>query len=195
MATGTELREIVEKLNQEPFNLGLSLVQFDEKIPFEQIELLNTILIVFDKKHDVDLREEQPEQMYQRIGEFLHVLGYKSDYDIVFQQGIVSGDKRVIHPIVHWLLVGFDQHKKRAYLAQYCVPFEIPEDILQDEPMFELYQQYKEQQAQFKAVHSHLENLRSSSVSSAELKREIQQLDNERDHLMQKIQQFKTIFF
>ena len=43
---------------------------------------------------------------------------------------------------------------------------QVPEDILQDEPMFELYQQYKEQQAQFKAVHSHLENLRSSSMSS-----------------------------
>merc|ERR1719313_1213762 len=104
----------------------------------------------------------------------------------------LTGDKRFIHPIVHWLLANFDQHKKKAYLAQYCVPFEVPEDILQDEAVFDLYQQYKEQQAQFKAVHSHLENLRSSSVSPAELKREIQQLDSERDHLVQKIQQFKN---
>merc|ERR1719313_1385653 len=104
----------------------------------------------------------------------------------------LTGDKRFIHPIVHWLLANFDQHKKKAYLAQYCVPFEVPEDILQDEAVFDLYQQYKEQQAQFKAMHSHLENLRSSSVSPAELKREIQQLDSERDHLVQKIQQFKN---
>merc|ERR1719375_3046390 len=58
--------------------------------------------------------------------------------------------------------------------------------------MFELYQHYKEQQAQFKAVHSHLENLRSSSMSSGELKREIQQLDSERGHLVQQIQQLKN---
>jgi hypothetical protein len=57
MATGSELREIVEKLNQEPFNLGLSLVLYDEKIPYEQIEVLNIVMCALDKKHDVDLRE------------------------------------------------------------------------------------------------------------------------------------------
>jgi intraflagellar transport protein 81 len=192
MATGHELREIVEKLNQEPFNMGLSLVTFDEKQPFEQIEVLNAILIVLDKKHDVDLREEQPDAMYQRIGEFLHVLGYKCAYDIQFQQGIVTGDKRAIHPIVHWLLTNLDALKKRAYLAQYCVTLEVPEEIVQDEQVYELYQHYKDLQGQFKAVHSHLETLRTNSVSPNELKREIQQLETERDHLVQKIHQFKN---
>jgi len=192
MATGHELREIVERLNQEPFNMGLSLVTFDEKQPFEQIEVLNAILIVLDKKHDVDLREEQPDAMYQRIGEFLHVLGYKCAYDIQFQQGIVTGDKRLIHPIVHWILSNLEPLKKRAYLAQYCVTLEVPEEILQDEQVFDLYQHYKDLQGQFKAVHSHLENLRVNSVSPNELKREIQQLETERDHLVQKIHQFKN---
>jgi intraflagellar transport protein 81 len=192
MATGHELREVVAQLNSEPFNLNLSLVTLDEKQPFEQIEVLNTVLIFLDKKHEVDLREEAPDAMYQRIGEFLHILGYKCSYDIAFQQGVVTGDKRVIHPILHWLLRNIDALKKRSYLANYCVTLEVPEDILLDEQVYELHQHYKEQQAQFKAVHSHLEQLRQSSVSPAELKREIVQLDAERDHLVQKIQSFKN---
>lgn len=192
MSTGHELREVVAQLNSDPFNLNLSLVTLDEKQPFEQIEVLNTVLIFLDKKHEVDLREEAPDAMYQRIGEFLHILGYKCSYDIAFQQGVVTGDKRVIHPILHWLLKNIDSLKKRSYLANYCVTLEVPEDILLDEQVYELHQHYKEQQAQFKAVHSHLEQLRQSSVSPAELKREIVQLDAERDHLVQKIQQFKN---
>ena len=49
---------------------------------------------------------------------------YKCAYDIQFQQGIVTGDKRAIHPIVHWILANLDPLKERAYLAQYCVTLE-----------------------------------------------------------------------
>ena len=41
---------------------------------------------------------------------------------------------------------------------------QVPEEILQDEQVFDLYQHYKDLQGQFKAVHSHLENLRVNSV-------------------------------
>ena len=49
----------------------------------------------------------------------------------------------------------------RAHLLP--VP-QVPEEILQDEQVFDLYQHYKDLQGQFKAVHSHLENLRVNSV-------------------------------
>merc|ERR1719160_512041 len=166
--------------------MDLSLVSFDEKEPFELMEILKKVLGYLDAKHDaVDIREEQPDAMYQRIGEFLHVLGYRCSYDMEFQQGVMTGDKRTVHPILFWLLSNLEQLKKRAYLAKYCVNFEVPEEFLRDEQVYEMYQHYKELQSQFKTTHAHLEQQRPSKVSPAELQREVAQLDAEREQLEQ----------
>merc|ERR1719421_2302581 len=172
--------------------MDLSLVGFDEKEPFELMEILKKVMVHLDSKHDVDLREENPEAMYQRIGEFLHVLGYRCSYDIEFQNGVMSGDKNTVHPILYWLLQHLDQLKKRAYLAKFCVNFEVPEEFLRDEQVYEMYQHYKELQSQFKTTHAHLEQQRPSKVSPAELQREVAQLDAEREQLTAKIQQFQV---
>lgn len=187
-----QLKEIVDRLNADPFSMDLSLVSFDEKEPFELMEVLKKVLVHLDPKHDVDIREEQPDAMYQRIGEFLHVLGYRCSYDMEFQQGVMSGDKRTVHPVLYWLLSNLEQLKKRAYLANYCVNLEVPEEFLRDESVYELYQHYKELQSQFKTTHAHLEQQRPSKVSPAELQREVAQLDAEREQLTSKIQQFRT---
>eukprot|EP00746_Dinoflagellata_sp_MGD_P085005 gnl/MRDRNA2_/MRDRNA2_33687_c0_seq1.p1 gnl/MRDRNA2_/MRDRNA2_33687_c0~~gnl/MRDRNA2_/MRDRNA2_33687_c0_seq1.p1 ORF type:complete len:677 (+),score=212.71 gnl/MRDRNA2_/MRDRNA2_33687_c0_seq1:106-2136(+) len=186
-----QLKEIVERLNEEPFSLGLSLVGFDEQEPFELMETLKKVLVYLDKKHDVDQREENPEAMYQRIGEFLHVLGYRCSYDMEFQQGVQSGDKGTIHPILYWLLQNLQQLKKRAYLANFCVNLEVPEEFLRDEQVYEMYQHYKELQSQFKTTHAHIEQQRQGRVNPSDLQREVAQLDAEREQLAQKIQQFK----
>merc|ERR1719388_11281 len=187
-----QLKEIVDRLNEEPFSLGLSLVGFDEQDPLELMETLKKVLVYLDKKHDVDLREENPEVTYQRIGEFLHVLGYRCSYDIEFQQGVMSGDKNFIHPILYWLLQNLTQLQKRAYLANFCVNLEVPEEFLRDEQVYEMYQHYKELQSQFKTTHAHIEQQRPSKVSPAELQREVAQLDAEREQLTAKIQQFRV---
>ena len=48
-----QLKQIVDCLNAEPFNLELSLVSFDEKEPIEILELLKKVLSFLDSKHDV----------------------------------------------------------------------------------------------------------------------------------------------
>jgi intraflagellar transport protein 81 len=186
-----QLKEIVDRLNSNPFNLGLSLVDFDGQEPFELMQTLNKVLGYLDKKHNVDPSDENPEAMYQRISECLHVLGYRSSYDMDFQQGVMSGDKGTIHPILYWLLQNLAQLQKRAYLANFCVNIEVPEDFLRDEQLFEMFQHYKELQSQFKTTHSHVETQRQGRVQPGELQREVAQLDAEKQQLEQKIQQFK----
>merc|ERR1719235_1441038 len=148
-------------------------------------------MVYLDTKHDVDLREENPEAMCQRISEFLQVLGYRCSYDIEFQNGVMSGEKGTIHPILYWLLMNLEQLKKRAYLAHFCVNLEVPEEFLRDEQVYEMYQHYKELQSQFKTTHTHIEQQRQSRVNPSDLQREVAQLDAEKDQLAQKIQQFK----
>merc|ERR1719265_233963 len=131
------------------------------------------------------------EAMYQRISEFLHVVGYRCSYDIEFQNGVMAGEKRAIHPILFWLLQNLTSLQKRAYLAHFCVNLEVPEEFLRDEQVYEMYQHYKELQSQFKTTHAHIEQQRAGRVNPTELQREVAQLDAEREQLAQKIQQFK----
>eukprot|EP00929_Paragymnodinium_shiwhaense_P106286 TRINITY_DN7154_c0_g2_i1.p1 TRINITY_DN7154_c0_g2~~TRINITY_DN7154_c0_g2_i1.p1 ORF type:complete len:672 (-),score=263.56 TRINITY_DN7154_c0_g2_i1:173-2188(-) len=186
-----QLREIVDRLNAEPFNMELSLVGFDEKEPFELMEVLKSVLIYLDNKHDVDIREEKPDAMYQRIAETLHVLGYQCSFDIEFQQGLLCGDKNTVHPILYWILSNLEPLRKRSYLAKFCVNLEVPEEFLREEQVYEVFQQYKELQSQFKATHSHVEQERQGRMNPADLQREVAQLDAEREQLVQKIQQLK----
>jgi len=187
----TQLKEIVARLNAEPFNMGLSLVTFDEKEPFELMEILNVVLKDVDSKQEINLRDEQPEQACQQIMEFLQILGYQRQFDIEAQQGLLAGDKDTVHPILYWLLSNMDALRKRAYLAKFCVNLEVPEEFLRDESVYELFQQYKELQSQFKATHMHLEQVKTDHLDPASMQTEVGQLDAEKDQLAQKIKQIR----
>ena len=89
MSISGGLQEIVQRLNAEPFSMQLSIVQFDEKTPMELMETLNEILKYLDKKsNDVRIRDESPEALFQRIGDFLHVLG--SHFACLHESTVVS---------------------------------------------------------------------------------------------------------
>jgi intraflagellar transport protein 81 len=183
-------REIVDRLNGEPFGMGLSLVGFDEMEPYELMEVLKKVLVYLDKKHDYDWREKH-EQTYQVLAEFLHTLGYQCTFDAEFQQGVMNGDKGTVHPILYWLLINLEALKKRSYLARFCVNLEVPEEFLREEQVFEIFQSYKELQSQFKATHAHVEQERQGRLNPEDLQREVQQLDSEREQLQQKIQHLR----
>ena len=50
----TQLKQIVELLNAEPFGMELSLVQFDEKDGTDLLEVLRKVLGYLDAKQDVE---------------------------------------------------------------------------------------------------------------------------------------------
>eukprot|EP00965_Chrysotila_dentata_P217216 6189858-Pleurochrysis_carterae.AAC.1 len=72
-----EIQFIVDRLNEPPFSMGLSLVAFDEKSPFELLEIVNTIMGHLSAEHKIDLRDETPEGTATRMIGFFGVLNYK----------------------------------------------------------------------------------------------------------------------
>ena len=80
---------------------------------------------------------------------------------------------------------------KRAYLARFLVNIEVPEEMFADEVVVEVFQQYKELQASFKEIHKTCDKLRSNSLEPSEIKREIQQLEEEKEQLNTKIAKIK----
>ena len=49
-----------------------------------------------------------------------------------FRQGLVTGDKFVVHPIMKWCLERLPELKKRAYLARFLVKIDISPEFLSD---------------------------------------------------------------
>ncbi|KAF4686802.1 hypothetical protein FOZ62_010227 [Perkinsus olseni] len=139
----------------------------------------------------VDMENERVEATYQRMVEFITILGYPSDHSQAFKECFVNGDKRVLHPLLYWLLVNLPALRERAYLARFLVNLEVPQDFMQDDNVAEMYGKYKELQSTFKATHSALQQQRDAATMPNELKRDIQQLSVEKDQLMMKIKAFK----
>jgi len=154
---------------------------------------LNKVLAYLEPSHgQIDIQKETQDKTSERICGFLKVLGYPSDYSVNFQRDVVHGDKKTIHHIMHWVLTRLPDLQRKAYTAKFLVPLAVPEEFLADDEMRETYEYYKDLQAEFQATHQNVESLRQESMQPAELKKEIQQLEQEKEQLLTKINLFKT---
>ena len=187
-----EIKEIVLGLNSQPYSMGMTLVTFDEKSPDELLTLLREVITRLDSQ-PIDLKEDQGEGAF-KLSEFLKVLNYPGNFDNDFQRGLASGDKKFIYPVLHYILTRLSQMQQRAYLGRYLANVYVPEDILVEDDMKLAYQEYKELQAQFQVVHQELEQQRTQALPPQELKKNIDQLEQEKEQLVTKISRLKAKF-
>ncbi|KAB5567243.1 hypothetical protein PHYPO_G00230570 [Pangasianodon hypophthalmus] len=190
-----QLKLIVEQLNREPFKKNLNLITFDSLEPLQLLQVLNDVLAEIDSKQAFDIREEMPEQTVKRMFTLLGMLKYKppggfSDVSS-FRQGLVTGSKPVVHPILHWLLQRVPELKKRAYLARFLVKLDVPTEFLADEVMAEVYRQYEELVEVFKNYHKECEQLRNFGFSAAEIRRDIAAMEEEKDQLIKRVERLR----
>ncbi|MPC32900.1 Intraflagellar transport protein 81 [Portunus trituberculatus] len=90
-----------------------------------------------------------------------------------------------------WLLQRMDELKKRAYLAKYLVKLDVPAEMLGDADVADVHVKYEELIDQFKSVHREYEALRTSGFSTAELRRDITAMEEERDLVLRRIERMK----
>jgi intraflagellar transport protein 81 len=185
-----EIREIVAKLNAKPFDENFTLVKFDDLTPLELLELLNRVIVQIDSQQDINVKYEQ--QSVDKICDFLRVMNYPSNYDQQFQTNLMQGDKKTVHPILYYLLKNLPDLKKRAYLAKFLVPITVPPEFLTDDDMRNLFQEYKDLQAEFQVNHQQLEEVQKNALSPGDIQKEIKQLEQEKDQLNVKINLFKS---
>ncbi|XP_069022328.1 intraflagellar transport protein 81 homolog [Embiotoca jacksoni] len=190
-----QLKFIVEQLNKEPFKKNFNLITFDSQEPMQLLQILNDVLAEIDPKHAIDIREEMPEQTVKRMCALLGMLKYKPPGNLSdvssFRQGLVTGSKPVVHPILHWLLQRVPELKKRAYLARFLVKLEVPAEFLQDDVINDTSHQYEELVEAFKTYHKECEQLRTSGFSTAEIRRDISAMEEEKDQLIKRVERLK----
>ncbi|XP_071338099.1 intraflagellar transport protein 81 homolog isoform X2 [Trachinotus anak] len=190
-----QLKFIVEQLNRDPFKKNFNLITFDSLEPMQLLQIFNDVLAEIDPKQAMDIREEMPEQTVKRMCALLGMLKYRPPGNLsdvsTFRQGLVTGSKPVVHPILHWLLQRVHELKKRAYLARFLVKLEVPAEFLQDDVINDTYHQYEELVEGFKTYHKECEQLRTSGFSTAEIRRDISAMEEEKDQLIKRVERLK----
>ncbi|KAH7952607.1 hypothetical protein HPB51_028233 [Rhipicephalus microplus] len=191
-----QLKFIVQELNKEPFNKKLNLISFDAFRPDQLLQALNDVFAALDPKLDglqmkSDVRNEDREQLAVRSLAFLRIVKYRPPPDIAgrgsFRQGLVSGAKEAVLPLLEWLLRGLPELRKRAYLGRFLVRVELPLELGGDVDLQALYAQYEAAMEQFKEAHKMGEALKASGLNTQELRKDISQMEQEREQLTKKI--------
>ncbi|KAI9209448.1 uncharacterized protein BJ171DRAFT_564624 [Polychytrium aggregatum] len=212
MSAPPDLRLVAEKLSAPPFNITCTPIALHDDVPTVQlVQIASNVMAYIDEANPhsmhrgVDLRKEPPEDTAYRFGEFLRLLKFKDAYDgELFSKYIVEGSRPCLLDILYFLLKDLATHKKRAYLAPYLAVVDVPPEYMQDEgksrasreaslwqtpagSVVDLVTQVESLQDQFKAVHKHVDGLRSSGNNAAIVKREIQQMEEEKQQVLSKI--------
>uniref|UniRef100_A0A3Q1MQQ9 Intraflagellar transport 81 n=1 Tax=Bos taurus TaxID=9913 RepID=A0A3Q1MQQ9_BOVIN len=194
-----QIKFIVDNLNKEPFRKNYNLITFDSLEPMQLLQVLNDVLAEIDPKQVVDIREEMPEQTAKRMLSLLGILKYKPPGNAAdmstFRQGLVIGSKPVIYPVLHWLLQRTNELKKRAYLARFLIKLEVPSEFLQDETVADTNKQYEDLMEAFKTLHKECEQLKISGFSTAEIRRDISAMEEEKDQLIKRVERLKKRLF
>lgn len=180
---------IVDRLNQPPFNKGIpTMTELDSKLGSELLDLLAEVLVQIDPEQE-PIFKEPLEFRARRVMQFLQVMKFNIPEDHLedFQNLLLNYDKEVLYTIMNWCLQRFEHLQKRAYLAKYLMPLDIPAEFLNEDLIAELSQRLKELQVEFKEVHKSVEQVRASGVKPSDLKQEIAQLEQEKVQLQNKI--------
>jgi intraflagellar transport protein 81 len=195
MGDSGELQFIVDRLNDQPFGMNLTMVAFDEKTPFELLEVVNAVMAHLSPQHSIDLRDETPEATATRMLDFMRVLNYRPPHQLDPQQAktaLLHGEPAFIYPILTWMLQRLPELQKRAYLGRFLVNVEVPEHMFTDEEVVEVYQNYKDLQEEFKEVHKTSEKYKSQLISPTEIKKAIMQMEEDKEMLGHKVESLKT---
>ncbi|CAN7996396.1 unnamed protein product [Ixodes hexagonus] len=169
-----QLKFVIQELNKEPFNKKFNLISFDALRPDQLLQILSDVFAELDPKMQADVRNEDPEQLAMRTLNFLRILKYKPPENMpltVFRQGLVSGDKEALHPILEWALSRMPELRKRAYLARFLVRVELHPELEGDADLVALYSQGQLNEAREKRVEleSQLEELSKGEAWKAGL--------------------------
>ncbi|KAI8825704.1 uncharacterized protein EV422DRAFT_563535 [Fimicolochytrium jonesii] len=190
-----DLKLITTALAAPPFSRTYSVIQLHDEVPVIQLmQLIADAMAAIDEGSPLkgaaplDMQNEVPEEAVGKIANFLLLLKWKDIGDIeTLCQKLLDGDRTTILRILHFLLKDLNLHKKRAYLAPFLGAIDIPAEFSHDPATAELLRQVEELQEQFKEVHKTVDGIRGAGTNAATVKKEIQQLEDEKQQVHSKI--------
>ena len=199
-----DIKVIVSYLKQPPFSRPFTLVTFSQLSPLQLLQLTNDLFATLDAKQAKDLRDEPSEQTTHRMIDFLITTlaytppslassppPYSSSQLADFGSSFISASPPTVYPVLLHLLTHHASLRTRAYLAQYLSMPALPPDILSDPTVSSLLASLQARQEEFGQLHRGVEKEREGALHATGLKREVEQLESEREQLRTKMKRLQ----
>lgn len=154
------------------------------------VALLARIIKKLDEKNEINF-EENNEEEQAKLMDLLNILSYPDCEDQEIISNVFEGKKEAILPIVYFLLMNFEELRKRAYLGYFMVPISVPNEYSMDPEMRALQDEYQELVELFKNEHENYEVIKTELPGKEKTKDEITQLENEKDQLRIKLKTYQ----
>ncbi|UMM41688.1 hypothetical protein L5515_017840 [Caenorhabditis briggsae] len=182
---------IMHFLNDEPFNLNLSTLQFDSMQPQQLLQLLSNVLCwIFDQER-IDIKREAAEETAIRVLNSLRILRYRPPQDQEEQEewraGIVEGRKGSLYPLLVFLFENSEALKERAYLAKYLMKTDVPGEFF-DYDIEELQNDVTELMNEFKEIHAETKDIMADVLLLNDIKEDLKSMEKEKLILIRKIE-------
>ncbi|KAG1672417.1 hypothetical protein FOA52_013202 [Chlamydomonas sp. UWO 241] len=190
-----DLHYIVDKLNDAPFQYGLSLLSISEKSSQELLQLLSDVFAKISPKHQhINVSKEDPDQTADRLIKFLKIVKYKPPSSVdpaMFRAYLGSGDRDTIFTILKWVVPQPQELQKRAFVGHYLSFPDMPEEFNYDADIMELKEEIKNLQGQFIETHRASEAVKGLNKDTAQMKKRIKSLEEEKERLTDKVAKAK----
>lgn len=185
-----ELKDIITILNKKPFDENFTLFSFDELTNDQRLSLFSKVLKSLDELNTIDFNSVQKEETELKLIEFFEILGYPNINED-FGKNIINCDKSLTNSLFYFMLKGHSEVKMRAYLGKYLVPIRVKAEYLGDDEIKRLQDQNNELIAEFQEAHFKIEELNKLNENPTELQKILDQLEQEKEQLSNKIKTFK----
>ncbi|EFJ20932.1 hypothetical protein SELMODRAFT_418026 [Selaginella moellendorffii] len=189
-----DVQAIVSQLNASPLFYTISLLEFSQKSPQQLRQLLVRVLSYISPSQKKCLESNGLEASTACMMELLRSYYFPNMDAISFRQGLSSGSRDVIYPLLSWLLPQIVVFKKHVYLSQFLNEVEIPGELLLDEDCNILQAQCGALRDHFKANYCRLQSLQEAQTEKdvVSLRENVHKLEAEKEHLSTKVSKLRA---
>ena len=187
-----QIREIVNMLNNDPFDENLTLFSFDElsKQPLRRI--LFQIIEDIEPEFTASWRESlSVEDQAAWITEIMSLVDYPAYHDQIGDNLMREEGSSEIKVVMYYLLVNRATCRRRAYLGKFLVGIPVPEEFMMDREIQGLEVELKELMDYFKEEHEELSKKDGQDGKLQSQKEEINQLKREKEQLMIRLKTYQ----
>ena len=183
------IQDIVAILKNPPFNETMTLFSFEEKKEYELLDLIVKVMGMIDTSMKLDNNDTAA--CLKAVFEFLQILKFPYSSERQLQDDLAKGDKRLLIQILHFLLTGLRTLSDKYYLNKFTAPINISQEYLGDDDIIELWNQFKELQAEFASLYKMLEEKKLNAPKIEEIQEDIRKCQNDKLQLSRSIAKHK----
>ena len=196
-----DIKAICAALQAPPFKRDVNPVVLDQLNDQQRLQLLSDVvseLEGFEPNQGPDIHYESQTDTISRIKESLVKFNFDPERSLginnieEFVTRLVKGEQLLIFKTLEFLVLNdISAMKKRAYLANFLKPIDVPYEYQTDPEVKSIYAEYQELLKTFESTHKSISTSKTTNLNpemtTEELRSELQKLDSEKSALQQRL--------